>query len=169
MTRGRPNDRHPLRADAPTPESAVRRPQSSSAPMSSTGTTVTNTFSGRCSRSHAPTPARGRTQAPASAAGRPGLAVPAVAPGARHAACHQADRVRHRRRDGRISQRHQRGERDEGAGADDRVDRARADARQRDQDHVEDGHYPNVIGSPVARRNRSVTALLGIDPALTAQ
>ena len=59
-----------------------------------------------------------------------------VAPGARDAAGHQADRVRHRRGHRRIAQRHQRGERDQRAGSDDGVDRSGPDAREGDQDHV---------------------------------
>ena len=72
----------------------------------------------------------------------------AVADAAGEAAGHQADVVRDVRGDRRDADQQQRREGDQGAGADDRVDRARPDAREDDEEGIERGHADTLCGCP---------------------
>ena len=117
------------------------RRTSARARTNSTGTMVSNSFSGRCMSNHEP------SSAPARDAGNlPLQSVPlsgqltSVAPGTRNSAGDEPDRVGHGCGHGRHAEGDQRRERDQRSTADHGVDRARADTGQQDEESVESTH-----------------------------
>ena len=126
----------------PACSATAARPRARTASRISTGTIASKADSGSCSSSSAPTrppvaeaPAEAHRPAPSGlASSRRYAHAPVIEPG------EHADVVGHVGQHGRIAEGQQRGERDERARADDRVDRARDQARAEQREGLQHVH-----------------------------